>query len=129
MTTSDRGKTVSIKGSSLTVDGEARKVTWNGDAHPDCKNKKLESVSSTRFRVENGQFYATPFIDAGDDFQVDLAFAAMDSSADSDEMIARFFMPVARSDPYTSQQTTLSDAREVEFGDLKFSHFTGAKRH
>ena len=55
---------------------------------------------------------------------------ALDVWGDCKKLGLRFFMPIATENPHTGvPETSLMDAREVNFGELQFHHFIGACRN
>ena len=139
-TVADVGKTVTISGDVVTVDGNSRTVNWEGDTPEDVKDVKIVSVGTWRDHryvyLEGGVCFKNSRRSGGSDsfMEVDLAFAMVDcrnDPHDNSQFNARFFLPVAA---YTdgslveSSGTMLSDARDVRFGELVFSRFSGSTR-
>ena len=66
---------------------------------------------------------------AANEKTVDLAFALTEKQ-NGGTVNTRFFMPIATENPHTGvPETSLMDAREVNFGELQFHHFIGACRN
>ena len=133
----DKGKTLTIEGDkTIKVDGEIRSVQWPGEAPQPVTNAKIINVFDRFVNVRPaGATFAlksidTPWLASSRETQtVDLAFATVENSTDSEEMLSRFYMPLAQTEGRHHQETKLMDAREVTFGDLSFSHFEGAMRN
>ena len=65
----------------------------------------------------------------GETMEADLAFASMaEGSASEGSVKTRFFMPVLEKSSYEKPLHTLTDARDVTFGDKVFAQFVGTKR-
>jgi hypothetical protein len=129
----DVGKTITIVGTQMTVDGDVRTVEWHDDAPVDVTNATVSVVvpwdeeDSCIWLDENRQIELPRL--AGDDssMQIDLAFASVQTDGSGDLETA-FYMPLHTKGIDIEPQTKLAKATTVQFGDLRFSHFVGAKR-
>ena len=131
LTDADEGKTITIEGSMMTVDGDVRKVEWDGDAPTNVVNGEIAQVVpwddyDSAVQLDCGTTFELPRLASGS-MKVDLAFASVESDGGSD-LKTSFYMPLHTKGVHEVPATTLSDAINVSFGKLKFSHFIGATR-
>jgi len=132
-TEDDEGKQVTIIGESVKVDNETRRVEWTDSSPPEgVLNATITSVWEwgnagdvpPHIVLDNDRCVSIPPI-AGSGKTIDLAFAEIMSSpaeGGGDARInTKFFTPVV--DRGSEVTTQLMDARQVEFGQKKFSHF------
>jgi hypothetical protein len=138
VTAYDTGKRITITGGKLTVDGEARgPIDWNDTPVPsditgnilgtmfnDEGDRMMRVAGSTTSTITMFKF---PRI-KGQREEIDLAFASMDGPCDQGPVKTTFYMPVACGMPHRPPEHRLVPAQDVTFGDMKFSHYIGAKR-
>lgn len=132
LTEDDKGKSITIDGNKMIVDGDVRNVQWSGDAPTDISNAKIANVRrwdeyNSSFQLESGlRRFELPCM-ANEGMEIDLAFASVQGDA-SGNIKTEFYMPVNLKGPYEQSQTVLSKVSGVSFGERRFSHFVGAKR-
>ena len=137
VTANDTGKRIIIKGGKLTVDGEARgPIDWNEPVPSDVSGNILGTTFNDEgdkmMRVGGSTTSTTTMFKIpsikGQQKEIDLAFASMDGNCDQGRVKSTFYMPVACRMPHTPPEHRLVPAQDVTFGDMKFSHYIGAKR-
>jgi hypothetical protein len=143
LTSADNGKQLTVSGDTITVDGETRAVSWDGEAPQEpISDARISNVKA--YRQGFGQvelrlagpnpcrsYITIPHLKgAGTTLEIDLAFAAVRSSRDNDDETppSRFFMPMVSENEDGEVVHSLCDARDVTFGDLQFRAFVGARR-
>ena len=144
VTDADVGKRMTVVGgNSITVNGERRSVGWNGAAPTGAgiNDKVIAAVDKfnnckPRVMFEGvGDDMGYPMIEipyltgAANEKRIDLAFAQT-KKQDGGRVETRFFMPIRSENIATGNcETSLLDARQVNFGELQFHHFVGACRN
>ena len=156
LTPLDVGKTLTIEGrhKDVKVDGSSRgQFQWEEEPPADITDIVIEAVrpwgtEPTEVEVDgdedvevgggtvllaNGTTFKLPAeLGTSNVLEIDLAFAQFAEEPTSDgKVYTTFYMPIAHAQTEISEnaQHRLVDARQVTFGDKRFSHFTGAKRN
>ena len=84
--------------------------------------------------LDDGTTFKLPGAAGGvhNSMEVDLAFARFadgHSNGDGDQVYSNFYLPIAKAHPEDNDvRHRILNAKDVTFGDKRFSHFVGAKR-
>ena len=97
----------------------------DGDLHGDELPALVHCAGADGDDVGVCRTFENPWI-VGKAMEVDLAFASVETSATGSAV--KFFMPTTEEVEFEPPRHMLTDAREVVFDDLRFSHFVGTKR-
>lgn len=136
ITNKDKGKRLTISGNTILVDGKERHVEWSDDVSPenvsDCLIQDVKSWADevgTYVLIEGSmgkRRIEVPRVANGERMEVDLAFADVESGGS--EKQTSFYMPLHEKDMWSGPISKLVKATDACFGELRFSHFIGAKR-